>query len=376
MAIQNEPTRIQIPFADSGTKNVIPDTNSTPSASQAASWTDGFPAQCSLPLSAGGIPPARADFNGILNAMTQSLRFTQEGGVWAWDATVDYGTNRLVLGSDGLLYWSIAQSGPNVGGAQNPTADNGTYWSAFKTKTMPAGDSSNSLATTNWVNLWHASMVLPEDLYLDVTNGSDSNDGFSAATAKKTFASLKSLISNNLYTKPEEINIHIADGIYPDSFEGSPLTRVIFIGESASTIITSGFTSGPGQNISLSGEMTLQHEVLATGGGIVVLSDVVKLHFSDYSGYAAFRCYVDGLVTANTTSNIYIYFNNCDYSSGGTVYTVFNSTFFMGGTWTFSGTPTGQRYTNSGSSLICRTGSVTKIPGTSAGFTDSSSFYN
>lgn len=57
MAIQNEPTRIQIPFADSGTKNVIPDTNPTPSASQAASWTDGFPTQCSLPLASGGIPP-------------------------------------------------------------------------------------------------------------------------------------------------------------------------------------------------------------------------------------------------------------------------------------------------------------------------------
>ena len=45
MAIQTEPTRIQIPFADSGTKNTIPATNSTPSASQAASWTDGFPTQ-------------------------------------------------------------------------------------------------------------------------------------------------------------------------------------------------------------------------------------------------------------------------------------------------------------------------------------------
>lgn len=129
MAIQNEPTRIQIPFADSGTKNVIPDTNSKPSASQAASWTDGFPSQCSLPLSAGGIPPARADFNGIFNTITQSERFTQEGGIWAWDATVDYAANRLVLGSDGMLYWSIAQSGPNLGGAQNPTTDIfGVYW--------------------------------------------------------------------------------------------------------------------------------------------------------------------------------------------------------------------------------------------------------
>lgn len=173
MAIQNEPTRIQIPFADSGTKNVIPDTNPTPSASQAASWTDGFPSQCSLPLSAGGIPPARADFNGILNTMSQSIRFGQEGGVWAWDATVDYAANRLVLGSDGLLYWSVAQSGPNVGGAQDPTTDDGTYWGTPSMPTMPAGDDSQAVATTGFVGaainiaipvgtvLWSANPAVP-----------------------------------------------------------------------------------------------------------------------------------------------------------------------------------------------------------------------
>ena len=179
MAIQNQPTRIQIPFADSGTKNVIPDTNPTPSASQAASWTDGFPAQCSLPLSAGGIPPARADFNGILNAMTQSIRYGQEGGVWTWSAAVDYGVNRMVLGSDGLLYWSVAQSGPNVGGAQDPTTDDGTYWGTPSIPTMPAGDNSQAAATTSFVGaainniaipvgtvLWSANSAVPSGYLL------------------------------------------------------------------------------------------------------------------------------------------------------------------------------------------------------------------
>ena len=152
MAIQNEPSRITTPFAASGTKNTIPDTQSSPSASQAASWTDGFPSQCSLPLSAGGIPPARADFNGIFNTMSQSIRFGQEGGVWTWDATVDYAANRVVLGSDGLLYWSVAQSGPNLGGAQDPTLDTAqTYWASPKVPTMPAGDDSQAVATTGFV---------------------------------------------------------------------------------------------------------------------------------------------------------------------------------------------------------------------------------
>lgn len=152
MAIQNQPGFIPAPFANSGTKNVIPETMPTPSASAAASWTDGFPTVCSLPLASGGIPPARADFNGLFNSITQAQAFYQSGGVYEWDATVDYGTNRMVLGSDGLLYWSIAQSGPNVGGAQDPTLDTAqTYWASPKVPTMPAGDDSQAVATTGFV---------------------------------------------------------------------------------------------------------------------------------------------------------------------------------------------------------------------------------
>lgn len=205
MAIQNEPTRIQIPFADSGTKNVIPDTNPTPSASQAASWTDGFPTQCSLPLASGGIPPARADFNGVFNTMSQSIRFGQEGGVWTWDATVDYAANRVVLGSDGLLYWSVAQSGPNVGGAQDPTTDDGTYWGTPSMPTMPAGDDSQAVATTGFVGaainiaipvgtvLWSANPAVPSG-YLPC-NG--------AAVAKSDYPALFAAIGNTFL--PEDV---------------------------------------------------------------------------------------------------------------------------------------------------------------------------
>lgn len=174
MAIQNQPGFIPAPFANSGTKNVIPETMPTPSASAAASWTDGFPTVCSLPLASGGIPPARADFNGLLNIITQAQAFYQSGGIYGWDATIDYGPNRLVLGSDGLLYWSMAQSGPNTGaGAVNPTTDDGTYWGTPSMPTMPAGDDSQAVATTGFVGaainiaipvgtvLWSANPAVP-----------------------------------------------------------------------------------------------------------------------------------------------------------------------------------------------------------------------
>ena len=174
MAIQSQPGFIPAPFANSGTKNVIPETMPTPSASAAASWTDGFPTVCSLPLASGGIPPARADFNGLFNSITQAQAFYQSGGIYEWDATIDYDAQRIVRGSNGLLYRSMAQSGPNTGaGAVDPTADDGTYWGTPLIPTMPAGDNSQAAATTSFVGsainiavpvgtvLWSANPAVP-----------------------------------------------------------------------------------------------------------------------------------------------------------------------------------------------------------------------
>lgn len=135
MAIQSQPSRISEPFAGSGTKNVIPSTNTTPSASQAASWASGFPPECSQPISAGGCPVPRNDVNGVLNQISQDYSFRQDGGVWEWSALADYDVQRMVRGSDGLLYWSVAQSGPGVAaGAQDPTLDSShVYWALLPT---------------------------------------------------------------------------------------------------------------------------------------------------------------------------------------------------------------------------------------------------
>lgn len=134
MAIQNQPTRIAEPFAGSGTKNTIPATNTAPTASQAASWASGFPPECSQPISAGGCPVPRNDFNGVLNQLSQDYAFRQDGGVWEWSASADYPASRAVLGSDGKLYFSKSASGPSSGaGAKNPVSDSGTYWTRIST---------------------------------------------------------------------------------------------------------------------------------------------------------------------------------------------------------------------------------------------------
>lgn len=162
MAIQPQPSRISEPFAGSGSKNVIPATNATPSASQAASWASGFPPECSQPISAGGCPVPRDDMNGIFNQISQDYAFRQDGGIWAWSAAADYDLHRLVLGSDGNLYWSVAQSGPNMSaGVKDPALDTAqSYWKTVPTLgVLPVSRGGTGSATKNFVDLTTSQIV-------------------------------------------------------------------------------------------------------------------------------------------------------------------------------------------------------------------------
>jgi hypothetical protein len=87
MAI-TRPVNIQKPFADSGSKNTIPVASQIGIINGAASYTDGFPPLTMTPIAAGGIPPAGADFNGILNALSSHTAFQNAGGKYQFDAAL------------------------------------------------------------------------------------------------------------------------------------------------------------------------------------------------------------------------------------------------------------------------------------------------
>ena len=167
MAIQSQPSRISEPFAGSGTKNVIPATNATPSASQAASWASGFPPECSQPISAGGCPVPRNDFNGVLNWLSQGFAYSQDGGVWEWSALADYDLGRIVRGSDNTLYQSKAQSGPGIAaGAQDPTADAAhTYWRQLDFEQKVDLDGSNASSIGSVLSTYMAHAAMPSGQY-------------------------------------------------------------------------------------------------------------------------------------------------------------------------------------------------------------------
>jgi len=104
------PSKIAVPFANGGSKNSIPVLSQTGIIPNGASYTDGFPALTMTIKSAGGLPPRGQDMNGILYDITNTLRYTQAGGLYPYDSTFagtigGYSQGAMVQASDGTGAW-------------------------------------------------------------------------------------------------------------------------------------------------------------------------------------------------------------------------------------------------------------------------------
>lgn len=82
------PPIIQKPFAESGDKNTIPVASQVGITPGAASFETGFPPDTMLDIGVGGVAPDGLDMNGILNIITQHVRFMIAGGYPRFDATL------------------------------------------------------------------------------------------------------------------------------------------------------------------------------------------------------------------------------------------------------------------------------------------------
>jgi microcystin-dependent protein len=107
----------------------IPDTDA---AEGRMAWDVGFPAETSQPIAAGGVPPRRLDMNGLGNRLSQHILWQQSGGLYNWNASLDYPAGAHVLGSNGQEYIALAANGPSTSNAMNPVSDvNFTVWKSF-----------------------------------------------------------------------------------------------------------------------------------------------------------------------------------------------------------------------------------------------------
>lgn len=395
MAIQSQPSRIPEPFAGSGTKNVIPATNATPSASQAASWASGFPPECSQPISAGGCPVPRNDVNGALNQLSQDLAFRQDGGIWEWSALADYDIQRVVRGSDGLLYWSVQQSGPGIAaGAQDPTADTThAYWISPQIPEMPVDDVSSASVSSSWVKNWYMQKLLTEDLYVDAVNGDDSNNGVSQGQAFKTIYALENYISSPYVLRPSAMKIHVAPGIYSPpagrTNVASGVSGCLLAYEFQSGVtLTGSFIVGGSKTVYVGGKVTFDgvsgnrifdvESGSVLGLGVAGASNSLSVTIKNVSMQAfMFASNNSSIITLTNSSGISFSFGpSCSFSIANVFITNGGFCSLGGRVPTWSGSVTGKRYSVTNLSMLSGVGGANVIPGTIAGSADSTSIFN
>jgi hypothetical protein len=117
-------------FADQGTKNIIPDSNNE--ASGLASLINGFPAITQVKPEMGGIPPQRADFNGILYMLSAFCLWAQSGGQYTYKNNLQYNINCMVLHKN-VFYVCLKENGPDTtAGVKEPGTDGATWQTLLK----------------------------------------------------------------------------------------------------------------------------------------------------------------------------------------------------------------------------------------------------
>lgn len=161
------PKLIATPFAETGARNDIPESGA--SEPQRATMQVGFPATTQTPISEGGIPPERADFNGAFHLTTSHLSFLNKGNWYGFDAAFagqigGYDKNAILMLDNGELVQST-----QAGNTNNPNV-NMTGWSKLKAK--GSVDSISSLLLLTGVN--NGDVIFVESYIQGLNKGGDN----------------------------------------------------------------------------------------------------------------------------------------------------------------------------------------------------------
>lgn len=142
-----QPELIPYPWATNGQKAAIPENQTSPGNGR-ASWNTGFPIENTYPVSANGVPANYQDFQGVLYTLSEFACYQQAGGIFTYDATLDYQPGARVLGSDGNVYRALAKNGPATVVAA-PVGDTSGKWVLEPNMTQVS--SAASAITQNYV---------------------------------------------------------------------------------------------------------------------------------------------------------------------------------------------------------------------------------
>ncbi len=301
MLIASIPTKIPTPFADSagaGFTRPIPNTSQIGIQAGAASFPDGFPPVCFLPIGAGGTPPWGADFNGLLNQMSAWLRWTQAGAPIAYDATFQTNISGYPLGAVVAsavtpgLYWYNTTDGNTT----NPDAS-GAGWT-------PVALGSGGVASTgDWK--WRPTQeTLPGWTKANATTIGDASSNatqLADPTAAAQFAWLWGTFSNTQcpvltsagapvargssaaadFAAHRQITVLDMRGIGPlgmDTMGGAPTTRLTGVPATSGSATQSGSVLGENLHALITAELAVHAHGTVDAGHNHAVSDPGHLH--------------------------------------------------------------------------------------------------
>ncbi len=153
MLASSLPSKIQLPFANSGTKNTIPVPSQISILAGAASFNDGFPPLTLTPRASGGVPPYGADFNGILYTITAIQQWQSAGGIFKYDSAFStaisgYPAGAILLSSDGSTEWlNLSDGNPTNPDATDGSAANWVSLAAYGIGTVSGLTNTNVTLT-------------------------------------------------------------------------------------------------------------------------------------------------------------------------------------------------------------------------------------
>lgn len=172
------------------------------------------------PIEAGGIAPDRVDFNSLFKLLGDNAYFSQQGGVWLYNAQVDYAVGRIVLGSDESFYQSLKANGPSSA-VKAPGSDESTW-----TKIITKAALDDRLTTYNAPT----ASKLQNARSLTLTDGlGNSGDGVDFDGSKNVTISLPPYIATQLLEDKTKC-------FGNDYYDDSDITSLIYAGNGAGTI--------------------------------------------------------------------------------------------------------------------------------------------
>lgn len=188
-----QPDIMNVAFASSGQKTYpIPSGTSFGNAS----LTAGFPPETSNPLLDGGVPPKRADFNGILYWLSAFAMFQQSGGKFTFSTEINYDVPSIIY-YNGDLWWCLRSNGPTNGGIVTP-GTNANYWQKFKEyissplDAYPIGAYYISSSPTSPATLFGGTWVQVKDRMILAVGDTYKSAGLTGGSATTT------LVLNNI----------------------------------------------------------------------------------------------------------------------------------------------------------------------------------